>query len=175
MRRLFPLLLLALCASPALAEPEGLSGVLEQSGATSPEQKLAFADEAVAEIQGAVKAVEKMLADEEKRKDPDTEAIECLQRRLTPLKVMLESAQGATATLKAASAAGDTVHADQEYRKVAVALSKARDFFTEAQTCVGDLGAVAGDNDVSLDEGGLGAEPPLVDEVPVDVIPGSPN
>jgi hypothetical protein len=175
MRRLLLSLTLLFPVGVAFAEPEGLSGVLEQSSATSPEQKQAFATDALAEIDGSVKMVEKLLADEEKRKEKNTEAIECLQRKLTPLRTLLDVASQSVGALSAAVGSSDVVHADQEYRKVAVALSKARDFLAEAQACVGDAGAREGENEVALDDGELGAEPPLADDVPIDVLPASPN
>lgn len=173
MRRI-ALCVLLLAPAVARAEPEGLAGVLEQSSPASPEEQQAFAAAALAEIQGAVKTVEKLLADQEDQKEKNTEAIECLQRKLTPLKEIQGFSEGSGGALTAALGERDMVHADLAYRQIAVALSKARDFLAEAKACVGDAGARSGDQAVSVDDGGAGAEPPLSDTFTVDVPVASP-
>lgn len=171
------LLLSLLLFAPRLAlaadapESSGVSGALEQTGAASPAEKEAFANAAVTEINAAVHTVEKLLSDAEREKDKNTEAIECLQRKLTPLQALADAAGSSASSLSVAIASGDSVHADQEYRLVAVALSKARDFLAEAHACVGDTGAKEGNTEVSVDDQGTSAEPPLVEDTITDVNP----
>lgn len=172
--RLSILLAALVVASPAWADTPGVSGTLEQSSSTSPKEKVEFAGSAIKEIEGAVGTVQKLL--EQAEKDKNTEQIECLQRKLTPLKALLEVSKTSSNALQQSLAANDAVHADLEYRKIAVALSKARDFLAEAQACVGESGARRGDAVVSVDDAGVGEEIPLApDETGGEDPKPSPN
>lgn len=137
-----------LLAAPAFAQTPGISGELEQSSTTSPKEKTQFTDAALAEIEGSVKTVEGLLADAEKEKN--VEEIECLTRKLTPMRALLEVSRQSGNTMRQALASNDTVHADQEFRKVAVALTKAREFLAEAQACTGDTGVERGDSNSTV-------------------------
>jgi hypothetical protein len=150
--------LLTLLGAPARADTPGVVGQLEQSATTSPKEKVAFSEAAVLEIGGAVKTVEKLL--DEATKQKNTEEIECLTRKLTPLKALLEVSKASNTAMQSALASSDAVHADQEFRKIAVALTKSRDFLAEAQACVGDAGAKRGNAAITVVEG----EGSLVDE-----------
>lgn len=134
----------------AEAATPGVAGQLEQSATTSPKEKVEFARAAIEEIGTSVKTVEKLL--EQAQKDKNVEHIECLTRKLTPLRALYEVTRQSNTTMQEALAASDNVHADQEFRKVAVALTKARDFLAEAQACVGDTGVKRGDASVSVNE-----------------------
>ena len=150
-------LILATAAAPAWAATPGVAGELEQSTTTSPKEKVDFTRGAIEEITGAVKTVEKLL--EQAQKEKNSEHIECLTRKLTPLRALQEVSKVSNTTMQQALANNDAVHADQEFRKVAVALTKSRDFLSEAQGCVGDTGAQRGDASVAVVESG----DPLVD------------
>jgi hypothetical protein len=152
-----------LFAGVAYADTPGVAGSLEQSSSTSPKEKVEFGTAAVEEISSAVKTVEKLL--DQAQKDKNTEAIECLTRKLTPMRALLEVSRQSFNTMQLSLAASDTVHADQEYRKVAVALTKTRDFLAEAQACVGDTGASRGDAVVTV----TGEEPDQFIPAEVDV------
>lgn len=141
-----------LVAAPALAKMPGISGELEQSATASPKEKTLFADAALAEIEDAVKSVEGLLNNAEREKD--VEEIECLTRKLTPMRSLLGVSRASSTTLVQSLALNDTVHADQEYRKVAVALGKTREFLTEAQACTGDAGVERGDSTASVTDNG---------------------
>ncbi len=156
MRRIVALaaVLGSLVASPAFAQETGVSGELEQSATTTPREKTEFADGALAEIEAAVKTVEGLLKDAESAKDKNAEVIECLTRKLTPMRALLEVSRQSSNTMKQFLASNDTVHADQEFRKVAVALTKSREFLAEAQACVGDTGVERGDSSATLTDGG---------------------
>jgi hypothetical protein len=146
MRRMVPvvgLFALLLFVGPSSAQESGVSGELEQSSTSTPREKSEFADGAVGEIQTAVSVVEDMLADAEREKN--TEHIECLMRKLTPMRALLEVSKQSANAMKQALAANDSVHSEQEYRKVAVSLTKTREFLAEAQACVGDGRAEEGD------------------------------
>lgn len=145
MRRIVPVfgLFALLFVAPAVAQETGISGELEQSATSTPREKSEFADGAVSEIQGAVGTVEDLLADAEREKN--TEHIECLMRKLTPMRALLEVSKQSANAMKQALASNDAVHSEQEYRKVAVSLTKTREFLAEAQACVGDGSAEEGE------------------------------
>jgi hypothetical protein len=54
-----------------------------------------------------------------------------------------------------ALADGNDERAEHEFRKIAIALSKVRQFVAEAEACVGQGGAVDGDTDVTVDVQGI--------------------
>ena len=157
------------------AAPPELNVQLEQSPGNTPDDKVQFALAALNEIVAAVRTTEGLLEKAQKEKDKNTEEIECLQRKLTPMKGMQDVSAVSASSLQSYAAAKDPVHTDQEYRKIAVALAKTRDFLAEAQACVGEAGARESDNNVTMDDGGLGADTPLDEDVPVDVVQASPN
>ncbi|MES2638241.1 MAG: hypothetical protein V4850_02115 [Myxococcota bacterium] len=159
-----------LLAAPAFAQTPGITGELEQSSTTSPKEKTQFTDAALAEIEDSVKTVEALLTAAEKEKN--VEEIECLTRKLTPLRALLEVSRQSANTMRLSLASNDTVHADQEFRKVAVALTKAREFLAEAQACVGDTGVDRGDASSTVTDNGentIDADSDIPEiEVPLD-------
>jgi hypothetical protein len=167
-------LALGFAVAPARADTPGVAGTLEQSSSTTAKEKVDFAASAVKEIDAAVVTVQKLL--DQAQKEKNTEQIECLQRKLTPLKALAEVSKNSSNALQQFLASNDAVHADLEYRKIAVALSKARDFLAEAQACVGETGARRGDAVVSVEEGATGQELPLApDEIENNDPRVSPN
>jgi len=154
MPRLLPAALLSflLLAGRALADTPGISGELEQSTTTSPKEKVDFADSAVGEIDAAVKTVERLV--EQARKDKNVDQVDCLTRKITPMRALQEVSQQSSNAMRQFLAGNDSVHAEQEYRKVAVALTKTREFLAEAQACVGESGAQRGVSSSSVTEAG---------------------
>ncbi|MFZ5477216.1 MAG: hypothetical protein ACOZNI_10630 [Myxococcota bacterium] len=126
----------------AHAAPVTLEAALEQAATVSPQEADVFAGGAIEEIAGAVRTVQKLLA--EARKAGDADAVECLTRKLVPL----EALHGVALDARAALARAD--HADAELRKVAVALSRSRAFLAEAHACVAGAAASPGESRVSL-------------------------
>lgn len=169
MRNLLLLVSAFALATPAFAETVGVTGGVEQSSTTSPREKVLFADGAVSEIGAAVKTVEGLLADAEKAKN--TEQIECLTRKLTPMRALSEVSSLSSNTMKQALAANDPVHADQEFRKVAVALTKTREFLAEAQACVGETGVQRGQASATVTDNTTS----LVGEGDVEIVETPPD
>jgi hypothetical protein len=155
---------LLLGVTPAYADTPGIEGTLEQSSTTSPKEKVEFARSAVEEIGTSVKTVEKLL--EQAEKDKDEEAKECLTRKLTAMRSLFEVVKVSNNNMQQALAGSDMTHADLEFRKVAVALAKTRDFLAEAHACVGKAGAERGDSAVSINEGPESLVDPTVVEDP---------
>lgn len=141
-----------LLTAPVWAQTPGISGELEQSSTSSPEEKVTFTDAALAEIEASVKTVEALLTAAEK--ENNVEGIECLTRKLTPLRALLEVSRQSGDTMKQALASNDTVHADGEFRKVAVALTKVREFLAEAQACTAAAGVERGETSATVTDNG---------------------
>ncbi len=168
------LLLLAIATPVAFAATNGVVGELEQSATTTPKEKLDFATKSGEEIDSAVKTVEKLL--EQAKKENDKEAIECLNRKLTPMRAIRDVATLTSNNMQQFLASNDTVHAEMEFRKIAVAVSKARSFLAEAQQCVAASGgqpgktasSVTATSDDLIDVSDVGTDVEIVD-------PGSPN
>lgn len=143
------LMCLAFAGTAAAAAP-GVSAELEMAGSTSPKEKTEFARGAVEEMVTAVKTVEKLLEKAEKEKI--AEQVDCLQRKLTPMRALLEVSRASDVVMQRALATSETARADQEFRKIAVALTKTRDFLAEAQACGGNSGVNRGDASVAITE-----------------------
>lgn len=136
MRNAVILLVLGVLIAPvASAATPGASGAVEQAPTLSPKEKVDFARSAMEEMSAAVKTVEKLL--EQAQKDKQEAVVECLTKKLTPMRALVDITKESSNTMQAALAANDSVHADGEYRKIAVALSKVREFLQEALTCGG--------------------------------------
>lgn len=127
---------LGLSVAPvAYAADPGAEGQLELASVTSPQQKTDFARSAIEEMKTAVRTVEKLF--DQAQKEKNAEQIDCLSRKLTPMRAMLDVTQQSSNAMQQSLASNDAVHADQEFRKIAVALSKVREFLSEALACTG--------------------------------------
>ena len=148
---ILPLLLLipVVCVDRAGAQGTGTS--LTQTART-PEEKAEFADTAVAEMRTASKEVSRMLEAAEREKD--NARIQCLSKKLATIRALVEVSETSVSTMKQAFGSGEIVVADHEYRKVAIALVKVRQFRAEAETCGGTSGQ-AGATSVSLVDAGV--------------------
>ncbi|MBM4390150.1 MAG: hypothetical protein FJ090_03430 [Deltaproteobacteria bacterium] len=133
-----------LVGAPAEAATPGVVGELEQSAGTTPKQKSEFAAAAVSEIDGAATTVSKLLETARNAKDPDKEEIQCLEDKLPQLATIAEVAKKTSTSMEQHLASNDLAHADQEYRQLAVLLSRAREFLVEAQQCVKGAGSTKG-------------------------------
>ena len=142
------LLVLLSASAMAWAAGPGVEGEIDQSTTSTPEEKATYASKAVEEIDAAVVTVTKLR--DEAKKQKLQEAVDCLERKLTPLKAILEVAKASNGAMTRALADSDTVHAEAEFRKLAVAVSKAREFVQDAQQCVGSPDARSGKTTTSI-------------------------
>ncbi len=140
-------------APPAMAQDAGVSGGLEKTSATTPKEKEAFVNSALTEIRGIAKDISKALEDAER--EQDLVRSNCLTKKQASVSTLVEVAEQAQAQMNAYLAAGDSDKADFEFRKVAVALSKARQFDAEADACLGESGTQPGVTDVQVTVEGL--------------------
>jgi len=138
---------------PVLSQDAGVSGGLEQTSATSPKDKEAFVNSALTEIKGIAKSISKALEDAER--EQDLVRSNCLTKKQASVSTLVEVAEQAQAQMNDYLSQGDTDKADFEFRKVAVALSKARQFSAEADACLGESGMQPGVTDVQVTVEGL--------------------
>ena len=141
----------------ASAATPGIAAELEQARTSTPQEKAAYGELAVKEMGEWVKSIEQLLA--AATKEGDSQKLECLQRRLSPLKSIYEVTKLAKASMVAASSRNDKVHAEQDWRKVAVAHDKARSLREDALACVGAADVNRAGNQASI----LGQAENLVD------------
>jgi hypothetical protein len=130
------------------AQETSASGQIEQSSQTSPEEKIRFTDMALEEMRASVKEVAKMVEVAEREKA--MVAIQCLSRKITTMRALLEVSESSAVTLKQALSAGEYENAEHEYRKIAIALAKVRQFRAEADACTGGGTAQPGHTDVEV-------------------------
>ena len=132
-------------------------GPLEQSVELNAAEKLRFAEKAVSEIQDGARRMSKAMEQAEKEKDPIK--IQCISKKLSSTRALLEVSLSANARMKEAIQSGQMDRADHEFRKIAVALAKERQFLGEADACMGEGGQDAGQTRVEV----VGETPELVD------------
>ncbi len=120
---------------------------------TTPKEKLAFALDAIAEMNDAVRGLEK-LQDQVVR-EGDEELIQCVRMKMASVKALTDVSERANESMTDALAEGNDKLAEHEFRKIAISLSKVRQFVAEAEACVGQGGAVDGDTEVIVDAQGI--------------------
>ena len=102
------------------------------------------------EMVTGVKSMGKMV--EQARREDDEEKLACLQSRLSYVRALLMVSERANGAMKEAVASGLTSRAEHEFRKVAVAVSKVRQFLAEAETCLGEEGTTPGTTELDVDD-----------------------
>jgi len=167
----FCVALTSMVSPPAMAQ----STTAAQAGA---KQKMSFSRDAIQEMQDGMKSVTKLLDAAER--DGDVDRIQCVRNKSASVRALLEVSQRADNSMKDAIASGETQRAEHEFRKVAVAISKVRQFVAEAEACMGDTGAAVGTTEIEVTSEGIAKTDdtaPLVDDdlvVGVDPPPTSP-
>jgi len=162
-------------AAPGTLETMGTSKVqvsLEQASVETPERKRALAQAAIEELAGAVREVDRLV--EQAGKLPDAgareDALKCLQPKATQLRALETLARKAQAETGTFAARGDGEHADQQFRKVLVALSRGRELLVEARGCGDGQGLVGTDRQVEV----TGSSESLVEVTEEDVVTVEP-
>ena len=131
--RPFLITLLLSAMVPLANAQDGVRSEIERSANTSDAEKIEYAQTAQAEIGDALKQINKML--EAARREGDADKIQCLTSRHTSVRALQVVTDGATTSMEAAIANGESEKADHEFRKLAVALGKTRMLAAEAQQC----------------------------------------
>jgi hypothetical protein len=135
------------------AHAQDAASQLEQSNATSDKDKVRFASSAIDEMRETETYLAQALSAAEKGGDP-VEAL-CVNNKLSAVRALVQVAESANAGMQDALASGDAQRADHEFRKVGVALTKARQFKAEADACSGDDGITPGVTEVEVTNEGL--------------------
>ena len=157
-------------ASPTvLAQEEPPGSRLEQGSTTTDKEKLDFAANAIIEMLDTKASVRKKL--ESAEREGDELKKKCLAKKLAGIRALSEVSADASVSMEKALAAGDQSLAELQFRKVAVALSKVRQFQAEAEACVGDSDTTPGVTDINVTIDGLteGDETALMDPSDIDV------
>ena len=126
---------------------------LEQSSLTSIEEKQEFALNANEEMNRAVKKLAKAMSDAERERE--AVRLNCLTKKLSSARTLSEVAESANEAMDAAIKANDLDKAEHEFRKIAVALQKTREFAAEGEACLGDSGSASGVTSVDVSSGAL--------------------
>ena len=115
----------------------------------SAKDQLDFGRATLAELDGALKRVARLVEDASKEGAPP-EAQQCLAKKQASLKTLESVTQKSNAALKEALASNQPAKADAEYRKLGVISSKVKQFLAEAETCVGGRGQSTGTTEVEV-------------------------
>lgn len=147
------ILALTLTTSTAYAQDGevGVVGDLERTASTTPEEKMDYASAANTEVDEVVKSITKLV--EAARRDSDVEQLQCLNNKLTAVRALRGVSESAEDAMQKRLEAGDLERADHEFRKIAVALAKARQLMAEAERCT-DSGALRDGSTTLVVEGG---------------------
>jgi hypothetical protein len=169
----------ALCLLPfaaAVAQDTGDTGVLselERVAATSDDEKVAYAEAANTEIADAVRQIARLL--ETVRRGGDGDEIQCVTSKLTTVRALQQVSQASTTAMNDAIASAEPEKADHNFRKVAVARSKARGLVGEAQRCSADQAGGQGDSLTEMDGAQVGdTQDSITDEDYTEIPPESP-
>ncbi len=164
-----------LFGAPAAVAQEAGSGTLEQGSTVTDKEKIEFVSAAIEEMSATVKAVSKQLEDAEK--EGDDLKIKCLSKKLAAIQALSDVSGNAQDAMEKAIEDGESAGAQHEFRKVAVALSKVRQFKAEADACVSDSSSTPGVTNVNVSVDGLtsGNDTELMGDSDFDVGSIPPN
>lgn len=157
------LILLAGLQPTRAAAQDQLRSQLEQSSTTSSAEKREFAGDANKEMEAAVKKLAKAMSEAERERE--AVQLNCLNKKLSSARTLSEVAESANAAMNAAIGENNLDKAEHEFRKIAVALQKTREFAAEGEACLGDAGSVPGVTSVDVSKGDLDDED---DTEPID-------
>ncbi len=143
---------------------------LEQASAESPARKQEIAQSAVEEIGAATREVEKMA--DQAAKSGVADDVKCVAEKLTKLRALLTLSKASQLEMNGFIASNDGVHAEQQVRRVLVALTRARELLAQAKSCGSGEGLAQGGQNVEVtgaseslvevsDEDAYTVEPPL--------------
>ncbi len=150
------LLLVALFQPSTVNAEDQLRAQLEQSSETSPAEKQEFVTDANKEMEAAVKKLTKAMSDAERERE--AVQLNCLNKKLSSARTLSEVAESASAAMNAAIDENNLAKAEHEFRKIAVALQKTREFAAEGEACLGDAGSAPGITSVEVSTGNLDDE-----------------
>ena len=130
--------LLLVTPGTAAAQDAGAVGTVDQSATLSAKEKITFAQGSLDEMREASAYVTGLLTVAEP--EQDVVKIQCLKKKLAAIGALIQVSESAMETMKEALAMGEDGRADYEFRKIGVAVGKARQFRAESDVCVGSEG-----------------------------------
>jgi hypothetical protein len=158
-------------SSPASAVDPTIASAVEQSASLSATEKLQFVQRAVDGttqwISGLEGEKEKALKDRQMSDEERKSVVSCYDAVLTPLREMLESMRRSSNEMQTAMAESNDVHADLDYKRVAVVYKLAGEKQAESMACAAGTSKKSGDALVSMDEGAQSSTG-VIDEIVVD-------
>lgn len=167
------LLLLGVFVGRASAEDVEITSAVEQSSSLSMMQKISFVEGAVSNTEGWITGLEsekeKVVKDRTLNDEERKAILACYDRVLTPLRSLLEAIRKSGNTMQAYFASGDEVHADLEFRRVAVVYKLATEKQAESMVCTAGSDDPSGEQVTSLEEpdSAMGMDevvvPPIID------------
>lgn len=104
-------------------------GAVEQESATSPREKMVFAAGAISEMRAAQAEVEDWID------ASDGERRICLDKKMRTIGHLIDASEHASMAIPDALAEGAGEVAEQEFRKVTVALGRTRELHDAASVC----------------------------------------
>lgn len=149
-------LLVVALSFPAAAQAEGegsaaLPGGKEAGSGLSDSEKVEKTREYVDAMRNVLSDVFKKL--EEARASNDVIKLNCVNIALTQVKGLLKVAETASVSLEEAVAKREKDAAEHEFTKITIAKQQTDQLRTDAEACVGDVGADAqGETDVEVEE-----------------------
>ena len=130
---------------------DGFSGDVEDISSSSSQEKLAFANDAGAEMESANAAVEKLKEGAER--EGRAEQLQCLTNRLTALVALGQVSDFAETSMTRAISGGEDSRADREFIKIVIALKKSRQLLSEAEGCGFDSLVRSGATEITVEGG----------------------
>lgn len=149
------------------AQDSGVSGDLQRTATATPAERLQYAVDAIEEVNATLEEAQKLL--QQVQREGDSQKVECLAKRVADLRTLAKVTELAEASMRIAIEAGNQERAGHEMRKIAVAISKARQLSLEAQACIEEAGVAAGETVVRA-EGGLDSDEDETEPLSTDVL-----
>ena len=157
---------LSVSAMPVGFAQDGNVGQIEINNKMSTDEKLSFSEQAMGEMRADVQYVSRLMETAEREKDPVK--IQCLGKKLTTMRALVEVTENSNTSMRQAITAGENDRADHEFRKIQVALAKVKQFRSEAEACLGGGDDQTGTTQVEVIDAGLSYEGEIDDAVTFD-------
>lgn len=164
-----PVAILLLASSQVPAAEPGVKGSIERLSSSTPQEKLAYAADALDEMRAAERAMERI----------ESASPDCVKQRLPLLRSLIEVSSIAETNMGRWISQGNTVRADSEFRKIAIALTQSRTLQAEAERCSSGESSAVGDEHMEYTYDGVtyGDETQAVEQflfdVSIDSVPQS--
>lgn len=152
--------------STAQADDAGATSEIEKVSTATEAEMVSFVGAANSEMRGIVKSLSRL---DEQARGQDEAGLLCLTNNLTAARALFQVAEKAEGMMKEALDIGERPRAEHEYRKVAIALKKARLLYAEAERCAGD-GVSDGINRRKIEGQPIDADKDETEAIPDDIL-----